>query len=109
MPQVTPVLVRERQPTVEDAIVAEAAKVAGYSYVQDLNDYAHARAHPGGVRLTGRDLLRELREEIADGRNYLVWDIMECQVAGDPDGRIPALTRALACLVAAWRALDDLP
>lgn len=74
-----------------------------------LGAFADRRALAGGVR-ADLDGIRELSEEIADGRNYVVWDVERIWpqvLAGDADAsdRYARLMAAHRRLVQAWREL----
>jgi hypothetical protein len=81
-----------------------------------LGAFADDRAFTGPIflahRETGepRDFVREIQEELADGRNYAVWRISmlyERVEAGDADAldEYDRLMRCLSHTVAAWHAL----
>ncbi len=94
----------------EAGVVAQA--IAGTALdPSGLEAFAHSRAHPGPVRVKGRSLRREALEELADLRNYLVWevqfDLQPRADAGDDVAaqRIPSRLGALRKLIEVW---DDL-
>jgi hypothetical protein len=75
-----------------------------------LDEYADFRAHPGGVRFEGRDWLEETRQELADARNYLCWELEEYwgdYLDGDPVAAEVVASRmdALQKVIEAWHAL----
>jgi len=83
-----------------------------------LNEFAASRAGTEPIRdFTERDMVREVREELGDARNYLTWLVQ--QLHGHPDAEQAGLAqeaagRALAHVVAGWhevemvqQALDD--
>ena len=61
--------IRERE------ITAAAARMYGVDSDR-LCTFADMRAVDGPVRTDGRDLIREALEEMADGRNYAVWEML---------------------------------
>lgn len=72
-----------------------------------LVDFAEERAMPGPVRLTRdgapRDFILEVREELADARNYLVWAIRSHTLDEKAEDRARV---CLALVIDAWDALD---
>jgi hypothetical protein len=102
--------VRPRDRALERQLDKLAALAAGYGGDDGgLGAYADQRALPGGVR-PDLDGIRELSEEIGDGRNYVVWDIERMWplvLAGDAEAceRYARLMAAHTRLVQAWREL----
>lgn len=115
----------------ERELVAVAAASEGFAsmvdgvlvvdpIVEDLNDFANERAHPGGVQVedrpTNRTLIEEAAEEIADLRSYLVWKALAMDRDGS-EGDRPAerpedwirIMTALGHCIAAWAALKRPP
>ena len=102
---------RARDHQLERELGELAAKAAGFFDTHGLDSFADHRAHPGGVR-ESIDPVREMREEIADARNYACWGIeplWEAYLAGDHDAgkRVAKLLDSLSHLIAAWHALAD--
>lgn len=98
-----------RQPALERELVSTACCAAGLQGDRGLNEFADSRAHPGPVRLP-RDFDREVAEELADARNYLVWGIAEIYqafLAGEPLALdvYERRMRCLSALVVAWHEL----
>ncbi len=78
-----------------------------------LDVYADFRAHPGGIKVP-RDFLQEVREELADARNYAVWEACAHwlgYVDGDPEScrKFEHAMRVLGKVAEAWRELHTLP
>lgn len=93
--------VYNRQPPVEDAYVQEIATGLGLDATA-LNAFANARAHDGPV-LLDRSLRHEFLEEVADGRNYLVWRVLgELEGQEGTGDQILRYQRALGHVIAAW-------
>lgn len=74
--------------------------------VDELIRFSQARADAHGPTRPARPqgLRREVLEELADARNYLVWwlqAIHHDEIEGDPD----AIGRSLAAVAVAWEAL----
>lgn len=95
------------------ARAAEKFDTDGNGYDAGLSRFADHRAGPLGVR-ADLDGFREAREEFADARNYLVWDIVRIWplvVDGEPEAldRYSQLMGALSALVSAWHALHRIP
>jgi hypothetical protein len=71
----------------------EWTRLAGESVelgVERLVVFAEHRAGYGPVRdLAGRDFLLEVREELADARNYLVWCVLQASQQPMPAGEEP--------------------
>lgn len=100
---------RPRNLELERRLVEIAAKSAGLTGAAGLDDFADARAHPGGVR-EGLDPAQEAAEELGDARNYLTWGIeriYDLMLAGDSEATATyeRLMRSLAGVVVAWDAL----
>lgn len=96
----------DRDPALGSYLVDIATRAAGLSSDHGLNALAEHRALPGPVRLP-RDFDQEIREEIADARNYIIWaiqELYEAYVAGDPQAAddYERRMRALSRLVQAW-------
>lgn len=116
---IPPVTHRPRNEKLERYFTNVAAAASGF-YTKDeygqpvgdtfgLDDFADARAMPGGVRIN-IDVDRETAEEFADARNYLVWGLEPIyRAAREGDGEASDLyerrMRALRFLIAAWQAL----
>jgi hypothetical protein len=88
-----------------------AARAAGYLNDGGLGRFADLRAAPfGGVR-TNLNSDREFCEEAADGRNYLVWGLVQARdgyLRGEPDATddYERRLRALSHLVGAFQAIN---
>jgi hypothetical protein len=103
---------RPRNLPLERQITDMAAKAVDASWDGGpLSDYAHERAAPfGGVR-TNLDWRREVKEELADARNYICWgleEVWEAYEAGDVlagEQVVHGLT-ALSGVLRAWDALQ---
>jgi hypothetical protein len=102
---------RPRNIDLERNLTDQAGTAAGLDPLsaESLSALADHRALPGGV-LPGRDLVQEVREELADARNYLCWTIEENHagyLSGDPlaSERVAKAMDALSHVVAAWQAL----
>lgn len=62
-----------------------------------LADFANERAHPGPILMpAGRSMVRELREEIADARNYAVWGVRTRQMTDRDAAQICAQLAGIA-------------
>lgn len=67
----------------------------------ELVDLAQSRAHPGPIRLpAGRELVTELREEIADVANYAPWALRAGELDTDQVAEIGTLVAGI------WRILS---
>lgn len=67
-----------------------------------LSDFAEARAGRGPVRdLAMRQFAREVLEELADARNYLVWWVEQVIAAGEHDELSGEITEAIGQALAA--------
>jgi hypothetical protein len=100
---------RERDLTLERHLTNLAARSIGLRDAASLSAFADHRAWPGGVRLD-LDPIREIREELADARNYAVWGIERIYqrfLAGDPDvlDEYGKLMDCLSNVCRAWEAL----
>lgn len=86
--------------------VSRYAPDSGFA-ASELTELAHARALPGPVEVDGRCFVTEAREELADGRSYLVWEHYLRRRAGadDTDPELVAIERALAAIATAWQHL----
>jgi hypothetical protein len=102
---------RPRNVPLEVELVDLAARAAGYPSDAGLSRFADARAWPGGVNPRTPDGWRqEVAEELADARNYLLWEIEEVyeQVlagGGDACTVYERNMRVLTAVLAAWWAL----
>ena len=101
---------------VERELTLIAGQAAGVTEatVLSLDQYAEQRAHDGPVRVHDRDLLVELAEELADARNYAVWEARRTQpglIAGDHEAtcRYDRALRTLAAVQRAWREFQTDP
>lgn len=96
-----------RDSVFEEHFTREAARSVGMP-PDGLYHMATARAHPGPVLMKNgrRNLILEAREELADCRNYLVW-LAWWEVQHERGELLPWLGRAVAAVVVAWHALDD--
>lgn len=76
--------------------------------VEHLIAYAERRADVRGdfVWIEVEDLHRNILEELADARNYLIWLMLAIQ-RYDLDIDPEPLCRALAALIQAWKALTS--
>jgi hypothetical protein len=103
---------RPRNIELERKLTADAAKDGGgVGPIPDrgLSKLAEDRAWPGGLR-PGVDWRREAQEEMADCRNYLVWEIEalhDAYEAREPWAcdRMAQNMNALIRLTQAWREL----
>ena len=96
---------RDRDIAVERELTREAAKRVAAD-PEPLVLFAEARSDKGPVRdFPTRDFEREVREELADARNYLVWGIYQAQDRGeDPRKLFACLARvASAYAVLSWQ------
>lgn len=102
---------RARNLDLERELVDLAARAAGFPADGGLSTYADSRALPGGVRQRSPERWRqEIAEELADARNYLVWEIEVihgAMMGGDPDACEIYLRNmsTLRAVVAAWWSL----
>jgi hypothetical protein len=89
----------------------------GYCDPERLIVHAETRAHhlsgeyvndPMDI-LPGRDRLRDVREELADGRNHLVWWLQERQQNDPDDDRIDLALEALGYIALAYDRLSEEP
>ena len=99
-----------RDLNLERTLTDIAARSAGLSpsVASSLCGYSDARAEPGAVRQ--RDMDEETRQELGDGRNYLLWGIQpiyDLVIAGDPQASADyeRRMRTLARLTQAWAEL----
>ncbi len=110
---------RQRNPQLERTLSRLAHQAGGVSVPLDdraptaLDEYAERRCHPGPLRLP-RVWMTEAAEELADCRNYLLWEATayyEGYQAGDPEAcrRFEHAMRTLAAVAKAWRELTTLP
>jgi hypothetical protein len=111
----------QRDPSLERHLVGLAAQAAGHVTIDPqlgipvgddggLTAYSERRILPGPVRDLA-DWDTELREELADARNYAVWGIQRdwpAYQAGEPVAAeaVARRLRALAHVVEAWHALS---
>jgi hypothetical protein len=109
---------RPRNLDLERQLTSDAAMHAGYMIDEggrtvgddgSLSAWAEHRAWPGGVR-PHMDEVQEVREELADARNYLVWGcerIHDRFLAGDPlaADEYARNMNALSLIIKAWHAL----
>ena len=102
---------RPRDEDRERTLTAMASETIedGHRVATSLSNYADMRAHDGGVRL-GRNLRVDALEELADARNYLVWDTEDhwpAYEAGDLEAgeRVAENMAALSGVLRAWAAL----
>lgn len=109
---------RPRNIPLERKLTRDAAKEAGFKVeaggqtVGDdgaLTEWAEYRAWPGGVRAE-MDEVREVREELADARNYLVWAcerVHDRFLEGEPLAcdEFARNMNALSLIIKAWHAL----
>lgn len=96
-----------RNPVVETERMLAAGRAKGVD-ARGLDSFAIARTHPGPV--TGglrRNLVTEALEELADCRNYILWD---WERNGSQGELTPAQTwnymEALGALAVAWHRWD---
>lgn len=99
---------RPRDIQLERELTRQAAERAQVTDVDGLSAFAEARAGHGPVRgAPDRDLMLEAIEEFADGRNYVVWEMVEQY--RDPDTMnidvLAALGDALRSSAVAFDAL----
>lgn len=82
----------------------QAGESARARTIEQLITFAEARAGDGPVReLADRDFAREIREELADARNYLVWAARQEMANSEPDGEMTAaIAQTLACVTQAF-------
>ena len=82
---------RPRDVAFERAWTTQAAESVRVR-ADELIAFAELRAGHGPVRdLLTRDMGREVREELADARNYLVWWALQASCQREPDGELTAL------------------
>lgn len=110
---------KPRDPLLERQLTRMAHQSAGVAVPMDeraptgLDVYAERRTHPGPLRLP-RVWMTEAAEELADARNYLVWEAISHYPgyhAGDLEAcaRFEHAMRTLAAVTVAWRELTTLP
>jgi hypothetical protein len=100
----------ERDLAAEHAVLTDAVTGSALD-ASALWAYASGRAHPGGIKVGGRSLRREVLEELADAAHYVVWEV--CYVlqprarAGDSVAaeRIPSRLGAIRKLIEVWDIL----
>ncbi len=74
----------------------------------EMTDLAALRALPGPVIVGDRSFRTEALEELADGRNYLVW-LHRLRSSEDcPDNELVAIDRAIATFAVAWQHVTAL-
>jgi hypothetical protein len=94
-----------RDVELERRFTSEAARAVGVD-PNGLTAFAESRTHPGPLRdVERRDWIQEVREEVADGRNYLAWEAQRLLASGAADD-LPRVGRALAFLLLAWHELE---
>ena len=104
-------IARDRNVGLERELVRVAHARAGVGVPVDpaeptsLDVVADARCAPGPVRLP-RDFLGEAREELADARNYCVWEACEHYGRDDPES-VERYQRAMRWLTAVTRAWHE--
>lgn len=98
----------ERDELFEDECLLQAGEtLIGKELVQKFASQAGRRAHDGGVRTHGRDLVEEMREEFLDSLNYVRWEIQRMRnEAEDDHERTAGLWSALQHSLLALQALD---
>ncbi len=74
----------------------------------EMTDLAALRAHPGPVIVDDRSFRTEALEELADGRNYLVWLHRLRTSEHCPDDELDAIDRAIASFAVAWQHVTAL-
>jgi hypothetical protein len=106
-----------RNVELERMLTEKAASAAGYHGPNGEGDdagmtsWSEHRTLPGGVRArTDEGFVREVREEYADARNYLVWGVeryYDRYLAGDPLAcdKVARNMNSLKFLMGAWHAL----
>ena len=110
---------RPRDVALERKLSRMAHQAAGVMVPMDettptqIDTYAERRCHPGPLRLP-RSWMTEAAEELADCRNYLLWEATAHHagyLAGDLDAcaRFEHAMRTLAAVTVAWRELTTLP
>lgn len=110
---------RARDPLLERRLSRLAHQAAGVHVPMDeaeptaLDAYAERRCHPGPLRLP-RSWMTEAAEELADCRNYLLWEASEHHagyLAGELESceRFEHAMRTLAAVARAWHELTTLP
>lgn len=82
----------------------EGAGAAARVGVVELVRFAELRAGDGPVReLATRDFAREVLEELADARNYLVWHALQASTGTPADGELTSgIAGALAGVAVAF-------
>lgn len=79
---------RERVVAVERELTVEAARRVGAD-PEPLYVFAEQRANKGPIRdFDSRDFEREVREELADARSYIIWGIQQAQERGEDTERL---------------------
>lgn len=95
----------QRDHQLEVRFTREAARLAGLD-ASSLVAFAEQRTHPGPLRnAAARDWVLEVREELADAKNYSCWEAQRVLALGDATG-LPHLARALALVIDAWHELE---
>lgn len=96
-----------RDEAFETEATLTAARQAGVDG-RALDAFARARTLPGPVRdHATRDLRLEVLEELADGRNYIVWSLEQARAAGTLTvERQHFLMGALGALAVAWHHVE---
>jgi hypothetical protein len=96
----------QRDVSFERMLTLQAGESVHARTVEQLVTFAEARAGDGPVHdRDGRDFPREVREELADARNYLVWAAEQEILKADPDGEMTAaIAETLACVTKAFDA-----
>lgn len=99
-----------RDTALERELTLEAGGLAGCrGAAEQLAMFAEGRAGTGPVLdLHVRDFRRELLEEIADGRNYAIWDWLQALELQADDGGTHAL-QTLVHLTAAFGVALQIP
>lgn len=101
----------DREPLDEALVVAFA--VARHAPLArkaatELTDLAALRALPGPVIVNDRSFPREALEELADTRNYLVWQHRTRFEADAGHDELAAIERAIASLAVTWQHVNAL-
>lgn len=95
-----------RDVELERRFTVEAARAVGVD-PNGIIAFAESRTHPGPLRdVERRDWLQEVREELADAKNYSCWEAQRLLASGAADD-LPRVGRALAFLLLAWHELDE--
>jgi hypothetical protein len=107
----TPTPSRPRNEALEAEIIGMATRVIDRFDDAGLSAYADTRTLPGGIR-TDQNWRDHARQELADCRNYLVWDTedhWDAYQAGDglAGARVAENLGALSQLVKLWAALPE--